>query len=171
MHVESDFDRLPGDDEMWAHEWNFPLYYCTRELILPPEAIPTLGKPETPKDLVVEKRHVLRHFREFLAVDAGDMTPKLRDEALRLHEPPPRRLLLRPGTSLMLTADVGALTAGATLVLVEATDDALTCRGATGDMHVVERVPYIIDLSASHGGTVVRTQTWTRLQFPVAAAH
>lgn len=169
MHVESDFDHLPRDDEMWAHEWNFPLYYCTRELILPPEAIQSLGKPETCSAVVLEKRHVLRRFCEFMAVDHGDMAPKLRDEALRLHEPPPRRLLLRPGNSIVLTAEVGVLPTGATLVLEEATDDALTCRGATRDVHVVKRVPYTITLSASHGGAIVRTQTWTRVQFPVRA--
>ena len=36
-----------------------------------------------------------------------------------------------------------------------------------GEEQVGERVPYTITLSVSHGGTM-RTQTWTRLQFPVA---
>ena len=169
ISIESDFDRLPADDQMWAHEWNFLFYYCTRRLVLPPEAVPALGKDATPSYVEVDKLHILRNYREFMAVDSGDMASKVRDEAIKLHEPPPRKLVLRLGAPVVLTADVGTLKSGETLKLVGATDSALTCQSAADATLQIEKAPYTIHLSTSHGSTT-HEQSWTRLQFPLAAA-
>jgi len=175
MHVESNFERLPLEDECWGHEWNFPLYYCARRLILPAEALPSLGKPETRGAVCLNKLHTLKHVRDFDAIDAGNMPPRLWEEVRKTHEPPPTRLKLRIGSLVALTADAGGHRTGDVLVLLRATDTVLTCRpthteaARPADDVELERMPYSIHVSTTHGNTS-RTQTWTRMQFPVIAA-
>ena len=130
--------------------------------------MPTLGKDVTAGDLVLDKRHILNGFCELAAIDAGDLAPTIRDEMLRMHEPPPKMLRLRLDAPVMLTVDAGGGKRGDILVLVGLTDKGLTCHGAGGEDVLVERVPFAIYLSVTHGGAPVM-QSWTRLQFPVAA--
>ena len=71
-------------------------------LILPPEAVPQLGKPATDTCLTVDKVHVLNRFLELPAIDAGDMAPRLREEILKQHAPPPRTLRLMVSAMLVI---------------------------------------------------------------------
>lgn len=101
--VESNFETLPAEGEMWGHEWDIPLFYCNRTpLTLPPEAVPAFGKPETHCRLELSKLHTLNKFRALDALDSGNTGMQTRDQAEVAHASPPptnpiaHRQLARP---------------------------------------------------------------------------
>ena len=169
MYIEGCFDRIPPADEQWGHEWDFPLYSSPPLLVLPSGRFPAFDK-HIIWPVIVKKRHTLRHFDTYEAIDTSNMASALRDQALELHQPPPHRVLVPSYGSVVLTADVGALKKNTTVTITGMCRDALICCGPTGEEHEVKRIPYTITVSTSHGDTMVSTQTWTREQLPVTCS-